>query len=111
MLDTEQEGSQAVKATTRFLETEQDGSQAGKAGEVAGRELNSVSPGSEMTTAEGMSNNMATSSASDCSSQSSSIQLSQLYQDFCDQKDVIMSCLEEDNCDIDQVFLPFLWIF
>merc|ERR1712142_657843 len=77
--------------------------QSGKAGEVAGRELNSVSPVSEMTTAEGMSNNMATSSVSGCSSQSSSIHLSQLYQDICDQKDVIMSCLEEDNCDIDQL--------
>ena len=39
MLYTEQEGSQAVKATTRFLETEQVGSQKGKAGEVAGREF------------------------------------------------------------------------
>merc|ERR1712142_1336368 len=77
--------------------------QSGKAGEVAGRELNSVSPVSEMTNAEGMSNNMATSSVSGCSSQSSSIQLSQLYQDICDQKDVIMSCLEEDNCDRDQL--------
>merc|ERR1719342_662506 len=37
------------------------------------------------------------------SSRSGSIQLSQLYRDICDQKDVIMSCLEEDNCDIDQL--------
>jgi len=29
--------------------------------------------------------------------------LSHLYQEICDQKDVIMSCLEEDNCDIDQL--------
>merc|ERR1719219_1841559 len=46
---------------------------------------------------------MATSSVSGCSSQSGSLQLSQLYQDICDQKDGIMSCLEEDNCDIDQL--------
>jgi len=29
--------------------------------------------------------------------------LSQLYQEICDQKDVIMACLEEDNCDINQL--------
>merc|ERR1719433_1569672 len=29
--------------------------------------------------------------------------LSQLYTDICEQKDVIMSCLDEDNCDIDQL--------
>jgi len=40
---------------------------------------------------------MATSSSGD------SVELSQLYQDICDQKDVIMSCLEEDKCDIDQL--------
>merc|ERR1719341_2706139 len=67
------------------------------------RDMDSVSPVSEMASGEGMSQNMITSSASGCSSQSSSIQLSQLYQDICDQKDVIMSCLEEDNCDIDQL--------
>merc|ERR1719187_2918713 len=65
--------------------------------------MDSVSPVSEMASAEGMSHNMATSSASGCSSQSGSMQLSLLYQDICDQKDVIMSCLEEDNCDIDQL--------
>ena len=26
-----------------------------------------------------------------------------LYQEICDQKDVIMACLEEDKCDIEQV--------
>merc|ERR1719454_1106528 len=56
-----------------------------------------------MANAERLPMNMATSSVSGCSSQSGSIQLSQLYQDICDQKDVIMSCLEEDNCDIDQL--------
>ena len=29
--------------------------------------------------------------------------LGHLYQEICDQKDVIMSCLEEDKCDIEQV--------
>jgi len=78
--------------------------QTQKAGDMfRGREIDSVSPVSEMASAEGMSQNMVTSSVSGCSSQSSSIQLSQLYQDICDQKDVIMSCLEEDNCDIDQL--------
>ena len=72
-------------------------------GEMTRRDLDSVSPLSEMANAEGLPLNMATSSVSGCSSQSGSIQLSQLYQDICDQKDVIMSCLEEDNCDIDQV--------
>merc|ERR1719187_2204708 len=67
------------------------------------REMESVSPVSEMVSTEGMSQTMITSSASGCSSQSSSVQLSQLYQDICYQKDVIMSCLEEDNCDIDQL--------
>eukprot|EP00092_Neocalanus_flemingeri_P022935 GFUD01024866.1.p1 GENE.GFUD01024866.1~~GFUD01024866.1.p1 ORF type:complete len:1003 (-),score=283.83 GFUD01024866.1:228-3236(-) len=70
------------------------------------KEIESVSPMSERVSGEGsqgMSQNMITSSLSGCSSQTSSIQLSQLYQDICDQKDVIMSCLEEDNCDIDQL--------
>lgn len=40
---------------------------------------------------------MATSSSGE------SVELSQLYQDICDQKDIIMTCLEEDNCDIDQL--------
>ena len=30
-------------------------------------------------------------------------ELSQLYQDICDQKEVIMACLEEDKCDIEQL--------
>merc|ERR1719431_2422466 len=66
-------------------------------------DFDSVSPLSEMANAEGLPLNMVTSSVSGCSSQSGSMQLSQLYQDICDQKDVIMSCLEEDNCDIDQL--------
>jgi len=33
----------------------------------------------------------------------SSLALGQLYQEICDQKDVIMSCLEEDKCDIEQL--------
>ena len=37
------------------------------------------------------------------SSQASSTALTNLYQEICDQKDVIMACLEEDKCDIDQV--------
>jgi hypothetical protein len=37
------------------------------------------------------------------SSQASSTALTSLYQEICDQKDVIMACLEEDKCDIDQV--------
>ena len=45
----------------------------------------------------GASSSMATSSSGE------SVELSQLYQDICDQKDIIMTCLEEDNCDIDQV--------
>jgi len=77
--------------------------QTQKSGEMYNREMESVSPVSEMVVGEGMSQNMITSSASGCSSQSSSVQLSQLYQDICYQKDVIMSCLEEDNCDIDQL--------
>ena len=47
--------------------------------------------------AAGPSSSMATSSSGE------SVELSQLYQDICDQKDIIMTCLEEDNCDIDQV--------
>jgi len=77
--------------------------QSEKVGEMTSRDLDSVSPLSEMANAERLPMNMATSSVSGCSSQSGSIQLSQLYQDICDQKDVIMSCLEEDNCDIDQL--------
>jgi len=47
--------------------------------------------------AAGPSSSMATSSSGE------SVELSQLYQDICDQKDIIMTCLEEDNCDIDQL--------
>merc|ERR1719283_26985 len=46
---------------------------------------------------------MVASTSTGCSSGGSSVQLSHLYRDICDQKDVIMSCLEEDNCDIDQL--------
>jgi len=45
----------------------------------------------------GAASSMATSSSGE------SVELSQLYQDICDQKDIIMTCLEEDNCDIDQL--------
>jgi hypothetical protein len=37
------------------------------------------------------------------SSACSTTPLNTLYQEICDQKDVIMACLEEDKCDIDQV--------
>ena len=59
----------------------------------------SVSPMSELD----VTNPMLVSTSTGCSSGSSSVQLSQLYQEICEQKDVIMSCLDEDNCDIDQV--------
>ena len=59
----------------------------------------SVSPMSEMD----VTNPMLVSTSTGCSSGASSVQLSQLYQEICEQKDVIMSCLDEDNCDIDQV--------
>lgn len=55
-------------------------------------EVGSVSGASAMVTSS------ASSSQSGCPAG-----LSQLYQDICEQKDVIMSCLEEDNCDIDQL--------
>lgn len=61
------------------------------------RELDSVSPVAFVGEGGAASSSMATSSSE------GSVELSQLYQDICDQKDVIMSCLEEDNCDIDQV--------
>ena len=57
-----------------------------------------MSEGPGLEAAEGM----ATSTMSG-SSGASGAQLSQLYTDICEQKDVIMSCLDEDNCDIDQV--------
>ena len=64
----------------------------------------SVSPMSEL---DG-NNPMLVSSSTGCSSGGSSVQLSHLYQEICEQKEVIMSCLDEDNCDIDQVFLNHL---
>lgn len=46
----------------------------------------------------------ATSDGTESSqSQQWSPELSQLYQDICDQKEVIMSCLEEDKCHIEQL--------
>ena len=62
----------------------------------------SASPMSEMD----VTNPMLVSTSTGCSSGASSVQLSQLYQEICEQKDVIMSCLDEDNCDIDQVEVP-----
>ena len=68
----------------------------------------SVSPMSETTESDlGVSVAGGEAMMSSClsgSSRSSGVQLSQLYTDICEQKDVIMSCLDEDNCDIDQVF-------
>ena len=66
----------------------------------------SVSPMSEMD----VTNPMLVSTSTGCSSGASSVQLSQLYQEICDQKDVIMSCLDEDNCDIDQVKVISLFL-
>ena len=66
----------------------------------------SVSPMSEMD----VTNPMLVSTSTGCSSGASSVQLSQLYQEICDQKDVIMSCLDEDNCDIDQVKVNSLFL-
>ena len=71
--------------------------------------LDSVSPMSE--TAESLCTSisgpgmetMVTSTMSGSSSGHSGAVLSQLYTDICEQKDVIMSCLDEDNCDIEQV--------
>ena len=48
---------------------------------------------------------MVTSTMSGSSSGHSGAVLSQLYNDIYEQKDVIMSCLDEDNCDIEQVSL------
>ena len=62
----------------------------------------SVSPMSDTTESEIVVEGMVTSTMSGSSSASCQ-QLSQLYSDICEQKDVIMSCLDEDNCDIDQV--------
>ena len=62
------------------------------------RDLDSVSP-----VAFGQGDLAGAASMATSSSTEGSIELSVLYQDICDQKDVIMSCLEEDNCDIDQL--------
>ena len=63
----------------------------------------SVSPMSELELAVTTNPAMMASTSTGCSSGASSVQLSHLYQEICEQKDVIMSCLDEDNCDIDQV--------
>ena len=73
--------------------------------------MDSVSPMSE--TAESLCTSisgpgmetMVTSTMSGSSSGHSGAVLSQLYNDIYEQKDVIMSCLDEDNCDIEQVSL------
>lgn len=62
----------------------------------------SVSPMSE-TVDLCTGSQMLASTISGSSRDSSGAQLSQLYTDICEQKDVIMSCLDEDNCDIEQV--------
>ena len=67
----------------------------------------SVSPMSEtVDLCTGSTSAMVTSTMSS-SSRGSSVALSQLYSDICEQKDVIMSCLDEDNCDIEQVIPAF----
>jgi len=71
--------------------------------------MDSVSPMSE--TAESLCTSisgpgmetMVTSTMSGSSSGHSGAVLSQLYNDIYEQKDVIMSCLDEDNCDIEQL--------
>ena len=76
--------------------------------------MDSVSPMSE--TAESLCTSisgpgmetMVTSTMSGSSSGHSGAVLSQLYNDIYEQKDVIMSCLDEDNCDIEQVSLARL---
>ena len=55
------------------------------------------------TTASGTSALLAAADSGDENGQA----LGQLYQEICDQKDVIMACLEEDKCDIEQVVLRF----
>ena len=75
--------------------------------------VDSVSPMSE--TAESLCTSisgpgmdaMVTSTMSGSSSGHSGAVLSQLYNDIYEQKDVIMSCLDEDNCDIEQVRLYY----
>ena len=49
--------------------------------------------------AAGPSSSMATSSSGE------SVELSQLYQDICDQKDIIMTCLENLNKQLDTFIL------
>ena len=77
----------------------------------AARDLDSVSPvvfagpetGALFEASRGEAGALGASSSMATSSSGESVELSQLYQDICDQKDIIMTCLEEDNCDIDQV--------
>jgi len=77
----------------------------------AARDLDSVSPvvfagpetGALFEASRGEAGALGASSSMATSSSGESVELSQLYQDICDQKDIIMTCLEEDNCDIDQL--------
>merc|ERR1719341_91518 len=77
----------------------------------AARDLDSVSPvvfagpetGALFEASRGEAGAVGASSSMATSSSGESVELSQLYQDICDQKDIIMTCLEEDNCDIDQL--------
>ena len=81
-----------INANPRLAQSTPQGRGAGR----VDRELDSVSPVAFPEAGE-LASSMATSSSGE------SVELSQLYQDICDQKDIIMNCLEEDNCDIDQV--------
>ena len=81
-----------INANPRLAQSTPQGRGAGR----VDRELDSVSPVAFPEAGE-LASSMATSSSGE------SVELSQLYQDICDQKDIIMTCLEEDNCDIDQV--------
>jgi len=62
--------------------------------------------GGEVLGPQGTPSAMLTSSTNSSTSGASSQSnpgLSQLYSEICNQKDIIMQCLEEDNCDIDQL--------
>ena len=71
----------------------------------AARDLDSVSPvvfagpetGALFEASRGEAGALGASSSIATSSSGESVELSQLYQDICDQKDIIMTCLEEDN--------------
>ncbi len=70
---------------------------------VAGARAGDLSCGSTGSLLEDSGAVMLISDTRSESSQTSSTALTSLYQEICDQKDVIMACLEEDKCDIDQV--------